>query len=81
MQHNPYPIYFGVTLDKTLTYKTHLTNITTKIGSRNNIIQTLTGIDWSADFNYFKASAVSLVYSAAKCCSPVWLNSAYTKKY
>lgn len=36
--HNPFPKYLGVALDRTLTYKTHLTNIAAKIGSRNNII-------------------------------------------
>jgi len=71
VQHNPYPKYFGVTLDRTLTYKTHLANTAAKIGSRNNIIQKLTGTDWGADFNSLITSTVSLVYSVAEYCSPV----------
>lgn len=43
INHNPIPKYLRITLDQSLTYKTHLTNIAAKISTRNNIIQKLVG--------------------------------------
>jgi len=76
----PHPKYLGVTLDRTLTFKTHLTNVASKIDSRINIIQKLTGTDWGADSLTLKTSTIASVYSVAEYCSPVWFNSIHAKK-
>jgi len=72
--------YLGITLDRTLTFKTHLTNVASKINSRINIIQKLIGTDWGADFLTLRTSTIALVYSVVEYCSPVWLNSTHAKK-
>jgi hypothetical protein len=61
LKHVPHPKYLGVTLDRTLTFKTHLTNVASKIDSRINIIQKLTGTDWGADFLTLRTSTFTLV--------------------
>ena len=39
VKHENYPRYFGVTLDRSLTYREHLKKAAGKIKSRNNIIK------------------------------------------
>lgn len=43
LKHVPNSKYLGITLDRFLSFKTHLTNVASEIGSRINIIQKLTG--------------------------------------
>jgi len=52
VKHNTHPKYLGVTLDRTLSYKSHLANVAAKINSRNNVIQKLTGTEWGTVFHF-----------------------------
>lgn len=79
LPHNPNPKYLGVTLDRTLSYKKHLTNSAAKLKTRNNIIQKLAGSTWGASASTLRSSALGLVFSSAEYCSSVWLNSPYVK--
>ncbi|KAI5720173.1 hypothetical protein M8J77_002972 [Diaphorina citri] len=76
--HNPNPKYLGVILDRTLSYKEHLSRSAKKLRTRNNIIQKLCGSTWGSSATVLRISALALVYSAAEYCAPVWLNSAHT---
>ncbi|KAI8430670.1 hypothetical protein MSG28_000865 [Choristoneura fumiferana] len=69
--------YLGFTLDRSLTYKSHLGEVAAKIRTRNNIVQKLTGTIWSASAACLRTTALALVYSSAEYCAPVWLNSAH----
>lgn len=80
LNHNPTPKYLGVTLDRTLTFKKHLTNTAAKLKTRNNIVQKLASTTWGATAKTLRSAALGLVYSAAEYCAPVWLNSAHTNK-
>jgi len=80
MKHNYTPKYLSVTLDRTLTFRDHLTNIGAKIRTRNNIITKLVGTLWDSATTTLRSSALALVYSTAEYCAPVWLNSAHTNK-
>lgn len=80
LNHNPYPKYLGVTLDRSLTYQKHLTNTAGKLCTRNNLIQKLTGTTWGASATSLRTAAIALVYSVAEYCSPVWMNSAHVSK-
>ena len=42
-EHTPSPIYLGVTLDRTLSYSTHITKVKAKTAARNNVMQTRNG--------------------------------------
>lgn len=79
LHHNPTPKYLGVTLDRTLTYKKHLTNTAAKLKTRNNILHKLAGTTWGATADTLRTTALSLVYSVAEYCAPVWINSSHTK--
>ena len=37
LRHDPHPVYLGVTLDRTLSYRQHLTKTADKLKSRNNL--------------------------------------------
>ncbi|KAI5744621.1 hypothetical protein M8J76_003905 [Diaphorina citri] len=75
--HNFKPKYLGVTLDRTLSYRDHLSKTAEKLKTRNNIIQKLCGCSWGASAPVLRTSALALVYSAAEYCAPVWLNSCH----
>ncbi|KAI8429039.1 hypothetical protein MSG28_007610 [Choristoneura fumiferana] len=77
LKHNPNPKYLGVTLDRSLTYKTHLGKVAAKIRTRNNIVQKLTSTTWGASAACLRTTSLALVYSSAEYCAPVWLNSAH----
>ena len=74
------PVYLGVTLDRTLSFKQHLTNVSTKVTKRCNLLKTLASNRWGADFSTLRTSALALCYSAAEYCSPIWSQSAHCKK-
>ena len=46
---------------------------------RINIIQKLGRVSWGAHTQVLKTSSMSLVYSIAEYCAPVWRNSLHTK--
>jgi hypothetical protein len=80
LHHNEHPRYLGVTLDRTLTFKSHLEKTAAKLRSRANLIQHLAGSSWGANAQVLRISALSLVFSTAEYCAPVWLNSVHTKR-
>lgn len=51
--------YLGVTLDRTLIYKNHLTKVAAKIKSRNNINKKLANTNWGSDPNTLRISALA----------------------
>lgn len=75
-----HPVYLGVTLDRTLSYKEHLTNISSKVTKQNNLLKRLAGNRWGADFTTLRTTALALCYSAAEYCSPIWSQSSHCKK-
>ena len=60
------PKYFGVTLDRSLTYRKHTENVRDKVKSRCTIIRKLAGTDWGAPAHVLRTSAIALVYSVAE---------------
>ncbi|XP_057310568.1 uncharacterized protein LOC130648532 [Hydractinia symbiolongicarpus] len=74
------PKYLGVTLDRTLTYKQHLMEVSSKVSKRNSLLKTLASNKWGADFSTLRVSALALCYSVAEYCSPVWSQSYHCNK-
>ena len=78
LRHDPFPCYLGVTLDRALTYKEHLTKTAKKLASRNNLLMKLAGSTWGASASTLRTSAMALCFSVAEYCCPVWFQSAHT---
>ena len=74
------PKYLGVTLDRSLTYRTHIEDTPQKLKSRVSIIRKLTGTGWGASQSVLRISALSLCYSVAEYAVPVWMRSAHAPK-
>ena len=79
LTHNPFPNYLGVTHDRSLTFKEHLTKTCKKLSFRINIIQKLAGVSWRANASVLRTSSMNLVYTTAEFCAPVWRNSCHSK--
>jgi len=43
LKHEQFPVYLGVTLDRTLSYRQHLQKSAVKVKSRNNQLSKLAG--------------------------------------
>jgi hypothetical protein len=80
LAHDPKPVYLGVTLDRTLTFKDHLTKTAQKVKSRNSLLGKLAGSTWGANAQTLHSSGLALCYSTGEYCAPVWLNSAHVKQ-
>jgi hypothetical protein len=72
--------YLGVTLDRTLTFKSHLEKAEKKMSSRVNLVRKLAGTKWGSNAQTLRMASLALVYSSAEYCAPVWLNGAQVHK-
>eukprot|EP00057_Strongylocentrotus_purpuratus_P014934 XP_011669408.1 PREDICTED: uncharacterized protein LOC105440670 [Strongylocentrotus purpuratus] len=80
LKHTPNPVYLGVTLDRSLTYKNHIANTKAKVGARNSILKKLANTNWGTDARTIRTTALALCFSAAEYASPVWSRSAHAPK-
>ena len=74
------PVYLGVTLDRSLTYKKQLESLQSKVNARNGLRRCLAGSSWGAYTSTLRTGALALVYSAAEYASPAWCRSTHTRK-
>ena len=74
------PVYIGVIVDRTLSYKAYIEKAKNKVETRNNIIRKLRTSKWGATPTTFRSSALALCYSAAEYACPVWERSTHAKK-
>ena len=49
LKHCDFPVYLGVTLDRTLSYKQHIEKVKGKVRTRNNLLHKLTNSSWGAN--------------------------------
>ena len=74
----PTPTYLGVKLDRSLTFRHHLVALRKKLSSRVTLLRRLVGSRWGAGAKTLRIATLSLVYSIAEYCAPVWCRSAHT---
>ena len=74
----PTPTYLGVKLDRLLMFCHHLVALCKKLSSRVTLLQQLVGSGWGAGTKTLCIATLSLVYSTAEYCAPVWRRSAHT---
>ena len=75
----PTPTYLGVKLDRSLTFRHHLVALRKKLSSRVTLLRRLVGSGWGAGAKTLRITTLSLVYSTAEYCAPVWCRSAHTR--
>ena len=75
----PTPTYLGVKLDRSLTFRYHLVALRKKLSSRVTLLRRLVGSGWGAGAKTQRIATLSLVYSTAEYCAPVWCRSAHTR--
>ena len=75
----PTPTYLGVKLDRSLTFHHHLVALRKKLSSHVTLLRRLVGLGWGAGAKTLRIATLSLVYSAAEYCAPVWYHSAHTR--
>ena len=64
--HEDNPKYLEVTLDRTLTFKMHISKVSQKISARNNLLRRLACLSWGANFKVLQTAAVCLVCAPAE---------------
>ena len=74
----PTPTYLGVKLDRSLTFRHHLVALRKKLSSHVTLLRRLVGSGWGAGAKTLRIT-LSLVYSTAEYCAPVWCRSAHTR--
>ena len=74
----PIPTYLGVKLDRSLTFHHHLVALRRKLSSHVTLLRRFVGLGWGAGAKTLRIATLSLVYSAAEYCTPVWCHSAHT---
>ena len=75
----PTPTYLGVKLDRSLTFRHHLVALCKKLSSRVTLLRLLMGSGWGAGAKTLRIATLSLVYSTAEYCAPVWCRSTHTR--
>ena len=74
----PTPTYLGVKLDRLLMFCYHLVALCKKLSLCVTLLRQLVGLGWGAGAKTLHIATLSLVYSTADYCVPVWCCSAHT---
>ena len=77
LENTDAPKCLDVTLDRTLSYKTHIHNTKMKVATRNNLLKKLANSRWGTNARTIRTTALALCYSTAEYAAPVWERSAY----
>ena len=75
----PTSTYLGVKLDRSLTFCHRLVALRKKLSSRVTLLRRLVGSGWGTGAKTLRIATLSLFYSAAEYCAPVWCLSAHTR--
>ena len=75
----PVTTYLGVKLDRAIAYRRHLMALRKKLSTRVSLQRRLAGSGRAAGAKTLRTAALSLIYSTAECCEPVWYLSAHTR--
>ena len=75
----PIPTYLGIKLDRLLMLRHHLVALSKKLSSCVTLLRRLVGSRSGAGAKTLRKATLSLVYSTAEYCAPVWCRSAHTR--
>ncbi|XP_042856735.1 uncharacterized protein LOC122243293, partial [Penaeus japonicus] len=80
LENTPTPVYLGVTLDRTLSFRAHVEKVRIKLSPRCNVITLLANSSWGADPQTLRTTSLALCYSTAEYCAAVWCRSAHAHR-
>lgn len=80
LQHSSNPVYLGVTLDRTLTYKKHVEKTRAKVNTRNGVVRKLVSSHWGAQPDVLRSTSLALCFAPAEYACPVWSRSTHASK-
>lgn len=80
IEHNFEPTYLGTKMDRSMIYQPNLEKLSQKLKSRNNLIQKLASTNMGANGKSLRTAVLSLVFSTAEYCAPVWYNRSHVHK-
>ena len=80
LEYHSNPLYLGVKLDRTLSYRSHILSTKAKVNTRNNILRKLTNSKWGCTPHTLRTSTLALCYTAAQYGCPVWSRSVHACK-
>ena len=80
LEHVDFPVYLGVTLDRTLSFAEHIRKLKSKVATRNNLLGKLANSNWGTDPKTLRTTALALCYSTAEYCSAAWARSCHAHK-
>ena len=69
LENTDTPKYLGVTLDRTLSYKTHIHNTKLKVETQN---KKLANSRWGTNARIIRTTALAICYSTAEYAAPEW---------
>ena len=72
LEHHQHPVYLGVTLDRTLSYKEHIQKTRAKVSTRNSLLRQLTNSKWGAHPSTLRTTTLALCFSIAEYACPAW---------
>ena len=82
------PKYLGIKLDRSLTFKPHLTDLKNKVATRVALVKRLANLSWGASHNILRTSSLALVFPPQSTAHPpgaavltaTWLILNFTKQ-
>ena len=66
------PKFLGITFDSLFTFKYHISNIKSKVSSRNNILKALSGTTWGKDKDIILDTYKAIGKSIMSYCAPIF---------
>jgi hypothetical protein len=61
IKHVNHPKYLGVTLDRTITFKSHLEKAAKKVSSRVNLLRILAGTKWGSNAQTLQTASLAVI--------------------
>ena len=75
----PVPTHLGEKLDRSLTFRHRLKILRKKLAPFITLLRRLAGSGWGGGAKTLRTAALSLVYSTADYCAPLWCRSTHTR--
>ena len=71
--HNPTPTFLGVTLDRTLTFNTHVKTVKGPMKARNNVLRAISGTTWGCAASHLRSAYMAFSRACADYAAGAWM--------